>query len=228
MKTDNIAYTDKYIEKFNESCFIFDSKYFIKGERKELSEKYYIITKIYNNNSDGGYKHASITDIFERSGKLIYDFKNIDNEGEFCTLISHKNGNEYVLFRRDLYGHSVLNLSTMEDYHYFPRESFEGQETFIWTDVHYNKLNNILAVGGCIWAHMYDIMLMNLENPMIYNAKQVSAYEKLNADADETKYGDFDFFAWEKESLVLECEDMATEERTKITIEEKEYLMWIK
>jgi hypothetical protein len=63
-------------------------------------------------------------------------------------------------------------------FNYYPAATFKEQtETFIGTDTHYNKNNNVFAVGGCWWACPYDVFLIKINNPMEQFTEIINIHE---------------------------------------------------
>ena len=154
--------------------------------------------------ANGGWPlhmNGSINEIVNGENEVIYRYCGVDDEAAPCTAIAHPDGNTYIFFRRELYGYSVLNLTTMEDFHYAPAESFvAGGETFILCTPHFDTRTRMLAVEGCIWAAPYSVMLMDFAEPM-HQARQVDVNEYLTADSDE--YLPLDFVRWDEDALVV-------------------------
>lgn len=89
--------------------------------------------------------------IKSNSGTTVYEYTIIGEHG-LLKFITHKNGRQYLIFSRELYGYSVMDMTSHEVAHYVPESSFKGGETFIWADVLYCEINNLLVVDGCYWA----------------------------------------------------------------------------
>lgn len=130
-------------------------------------------------------------------------------------MIHHANGEKYLIFRQDLYGYSVLNLETLEDFHYLPEEAFPQEkekfsETFIWTDVSYSSKNNLLAVIGCFWACPSSVILLDFTDPMVAQEKWLDLH--LVVDSTYDLYDDLTFLAWNNDgSLTLQGENNETQ-----------------
>lgn len=167
----NYAYANQYLEhKARMEQLLFTAGCRTDSEYRALGEGFALL--IHNYHYDGHKTGApynlygSINCIFNAEKQEVYSYKCIDDDGIFQKIITHKNGGKYLIFRRDLYGYSVLNLATLQAFHYFPQRSFTGDETFIWCDVHYNVTNNMLAVTGCYWACPFSVALADFSNPM--------------------------------------------------------------
>lgn len=97
----------------------------------------------------------------------------INEDLVFLELIEHQNGKEYLIFRKDLYGYSVMDIESQQTVDFIPKKSFMPlgstvieEETFICCSADYNKHNNLLVVEGCYWACAYDFEFYDLTNPM--------------------------------------------------------------
>ncbi|MDV0447068.1 hypothetical protein MsAg5_09410 [Methanosarcinaceae archaeon Ag5] len=193
---------------------------------RELGSGISILTKDYFYDQDNPkypYNLEGSHNIVYRNGKEIYSFKTVNNSGYFW-LLHHQNGHDYLLFTKDLYGYSVLDLTTLQDFNYFPAGSFPTGETFIWCDIHYNPANNMMAVSGCFWACPSSIVLVDFSNPMAVSP-QVDVNEFINQGYE--RYDDIDFVAWDGLDLILkmngQTEPVQKEERT---IENDTYMVW--
>ncbi|MDR3289610.1 MAG: hypothetical protein LBT22_09300 [Peptococcaceae bacterium] len=141
----NIAHTEEYQSNRKKFEILFSPGY-LEGEKSfELSAGYSAATKNYAGKLGEYNMSVSETVMFDPSGAEAYRFQNMDDAGEFLDLIHHSNGHLYLLFRIDLYGYGVYDLTEKTEFFHVPKEP----ETFIWTDVHYNPGNDMLVVGGC-------------------------------------------------------------------------------
>lgn len=137
------------------------------------------------------------------NGSEVYAANCVNDDCDFFKLIQHSNGKNYLVFRRDLYGYSLLEIETLKDFHYYPvcslgfianEETFE--ETFIWTDVLYNPLNNLMVVFGCYWACPWDLALVDFSEPFEPAENQVCITFKKDI-------GDIEAYSWQKNLLVI-------------------------
>ena len=95
-----------------------------------------IIAKVdvweYNSN----YNHREKAHVLLEKGDLKYECDCFDRhrwDNMFYPL--NMNGNEYLLFRKTLYGFTLLNTDTLtETYDYFPEIVLNGEESFIIVD----------------------------------------------------------------------------------------------
>ena len=231
MDLENVAYSDDYLAYREQYTRVFGPDFFQEEETIILSYKYTLIKRCYFGQFEHYFIRATENDLVNENGEKLYTYRNLNDDAEFCTIINHKNGNQYMVFRSELYGYSVLDLSSLEDFHYFPRESLRrlqgdtsAEETFIWVQVHYNKINNILAVEGCYWACPMSILLIDFSEPMI-SQKSLIEIEEKNPNA-YAKIGDIGFEAWDGTDLVLCSLFYEPEKNKRFIIQECEYLPW--
>lgn len=217
---NNFAYSDKYQSyvKKRENEF-FTDKRFLYQEIKKLDEEYSLEIKTFSrrNLEDENHIYLTAQDItlINNRNEIIFSYRTIDNH-LLNKIIRHSNGRKYLIFCKDLYGYSVLDLSSLEVFDFFPEESFEQEsETFIWCDVFYNPENNIIAIDGCYWACPYSIVLMDFTNPM-QTSVQVDLWEKIK----NVNYNDILFECWENDLLVVKVEKI-------IEFLPNEYMSWL-
>ncbi|MBO4473886.1 MAG: hypothetical protein J5750_03125 [Clostridiales bacterium] len=106
-----------------------------------------------------------------RNEEQIYEWKNTDGNSRMADIIHHANGKTYLVFDEDLYGYSVLDLTTRCCMHYIPEESKrktieEMVETFIWCRCFYDPKTNQMAVDGCYWASPDSLIVLDFSDPM--------------------------------------------------------------
>lgn len=153
-------YRREFAAFFCEDCRALDSG----GERK-LIDGYSVRSDRYKSESPSF--RLSRHCLLDNGGRAVYTWDNINNDGEFFTLITHANGKHYLIFREDLYGYSVLEAETGQTVHYFPDRSWQpGWETFIWTGARYDPQSNLLAVAGCYWACPNGTLLLDFSDPL--------------------------------------------------------------
>lgn len=155
----NIAYTEQYefLLKKYDSIFRPEHRHTYRSEEyiHPLSEEFFIRTCYYEEELDGFHIHASENFLQNYSGRTLYTWRNLNDAAEFSNLICHSNGRHYLIFRRDLYGYSVFELETMQEFHYIPHQAYPAKgekfsETFIWIGVEYDVCTNLLAVEGVL------------------------------------------------------------------------------
>lgn len=151
--------------------------------------------------------HASESVLWDGEGKALYTWRNLNDSGDFCSLIRHQNGSRYLVFRQDLYGYSVLEVETGRDCHYLPLESEpekreDFRETFLWTGAEYHRESGLLAVPGCYWACPTSTVVLDFSRPLVPQERWLELHEVLDPGYD--RYDDLLFDRWDKEKgLVL-------------------------
>ncbi len=149
MNLKNVAYSAEYLEMYNEKLRFICSENFKQDITVGFSPLCYLDEKRYFSVINGCNVWGSEMELKSQGvGHPLYHYLTI-NPPAHLNAFTHSNGQDYFLFHRDLYGYSVLNLHTMEEFHYFPKESFPVGETLIWFQSCYNPVNNMLAVSGC-------------------------------------------------------------------------------
>lgn len=63
------------------------------------------------------WQHLSRCQVLNADGGIIANWQSVYNRSDFYTPIAHQNGKQYLLFRQDLYGYSVLEFG---DWRNFP------------------------------------------------------------------------------------------------------------
>ena len=168
----NVYHTPQY-QDYRQRCgFVFSEAHrsSLPGETQSLAEGYSVRTDYYTGQLD--YQIcAARHSLLDGAGRAVHTWDNLDFDGEFCSLISHANGNHYLIFREDLYGYSVLEVETGETLHYIPEKSWPldgrmGKETFIWTNADYDPKTNLLAVWGCYWACPGSMVVLDFSHPL--------------------------------------------------------------
>ena len=141
-----------------------------------------------------------------RKEAFIFEWRYTGEHDRRASIIHHANGKEYLVFYENLYGYSVLDLTSMKTANYIPRESSihdeRFEETFIWVVPHYDPFNSLLAVEGCIWAAPYSIVVLDFSDPMqIIEAGRWADldYDRLREVYIET-YDEFK--AWTQDALI--------------------------
>lgn len=142
-----------------------------------------------------------------KDGKAIYQhFTDPQHPLRFDKMIRHRNGHRYYAYHTDLYGLSFFDIDTGAHYDYVP-EGYDHDyrqltgESFIITDVHYDPASNMLACGGCYWAGLYEVMVLDFTNPLHYDPRAARLYYDGIFDDDDCDY--VDFLRWEEDCIVL-------------------------
>jgi len=221
----NAAYLDEYKKRWNDCQPLFISNNLEQSKKQCLSAQYSVHINEYNGGVGNSNLHGSECSLVNRDGKTVSEWRSIDNDGEFYKIIGHSNGKEYLIFRQDLYGYSVLDIDSGEKMQFFPSESLNGGETFIWTDVEYNPLNNVLAVSGCYWACPSSTHLFTFDNPMSEHQKFVDLIECFDGGYDV--YDDIHFKKWENSDLHIARFNLETNSKEAAVVTQNEYLIWL-
>lgn len=228
----NIAYTKEYLD-WREDAYrhLFTQKNYKGEERKELGNGFSMLSKDYyyngNENNDPAYPYSynGSENTVYCNNTNVYSFKTINDQSR-CRMFTHKNGHEHLFFKSALYGYSILDLTTRQDYQYFPAASFPAgeTETFIWCEVFYNPINSMAAVEGCYWACPYGVMLADFSEPLS-DCRQLELYDCLEKDFYYNC--GFDFIKWDGTDLILKSagEDEPQQDAFKI-ITSDEYMAW--
>ena len=220
----NAAYTARYQayrEQIEEQLFWPADQVQPEAEVLALSPEYSLRSQDHAGEIAGRDLYGSAHELLDAQGRILYSWHDLDADGEFCQLITHANGQQYLIFRQDLYGYSVLEVQSGRAFHYLPEEAFpedaaDFRETFIWTDVHYDLSSSLLAVTGCYWASPYSVLLLDFTEPL-QEQPWLEVHELL--DPAYEKYDDIDFTAWlPGEGLLLEGYDIQTEKKERLLL----------
>lgn len=190
---------------------------------EELSDGFSVRFQAFSGEIGRFRLHMSENTLFDKDGKVLFLWRNTDDEGEFASLIHHTNGKHYLVFRFHLYGYGVLELESEQDIRYLPLQSFPTErenfeETFIWTAVNYDSQSNLLAVFGCYWACPFSTMILDFSNPLIEQPTERWLDVRSIIDPDYEIYDDIDFAGWENGVLCLKGEGEPHEIR--LTVEQ--------
>ncbi|GHU57678.1 hypothetical protein FACS189444_0150 [Spirochaetia bacterium] len=218
----NIAYSENYINYRDRVINLVFSERNKTDENELINDGLKIISNIYNTVSDDKNYFCNNVKVFIND-KLIHNYFNLYTQLFFCKNIKYKNGKNYLFYKEDLYGYSVLDIETNIVFNYYPKATFENNiETFIGTDIHYNN-GNLFAVGGCIWACPYDTLIIKINNPMEMFSEFISIHQML--DKGYKKYEDIDFIEWEVSNIKLKFEntELYKPQNEIIILKEEEY-----
>lgn len=221
----NVAYTDQYKRRWDEYQPLFIDDYIKQVDEYQLSDKYLIRVQEYSGKVGKWNLCGSECSLVNKNGKSIVNWRSVDNNSDFYQIITHSNGKEYLIFRQDLYGYSILDIASGEIMQFFPEASLNGGETFIWTGVEYNPINNILAVSGCYWACPFSTHLFTFDNPVAEQQKYVDLIECFDGDYDI--YDDVSFVKWDNGDLHITRYVIETKTNEPLVIKQNEYITWI-
>ncbi|MDE6787881.1 MAG: HAD family hydrolase [Ruminococcus sp.] len=218
MSYKNVYGTDGYNKYIEEYMYLFDDKYITDTVVYKLSEGFSLREYIY----DDKVKKCVLTETVENSGKyttkVVYEYKQFyDHACSVGIIMYHSNGHRYFPFHIDLYGISYLDIDTMEVYNYIP----EGYthlhpapmgESFIITDIHYDKESDLIAYDGCYWAAPSDVMVGDFSNPLNFNPHLINLHYIFDP---EYVYDDICFKEWKNGRLYVMC-DSKTEKSVSV------------
>jgi hypothetical protein len=220
MKIDmtNIAYTAEYLDKRTrlEAAFIPENR---KGlESAVLTDGFRLDKQYY----DAGSADAFEGLLFDGDNRLVFRYKSLDDSGDSVPrVITHADGHSYFIFRTDLYGYGIYDMTDKKEFRHIPKAT----ETFIWTEVAYNPKNDILLVDGCYWACPYGVILLDFKNPL-RETKWVDVFWEL--DPGSSRYDDIAFIRWgDNNELVLKALYGQPVKQEEIAIPQEEYGKWL-
>ena len=151
----NVYETKEFQALFEESRYVVQPEYFVEQERYELPDEYSLEVNTYARREGQVLKAQMDKCVLKQGEQVVYEYESIYNHVRpFLEFIEHRNGHRYYPFHIDLYGISYLEMDTGKVYHYVPQGydndwgSFYG-ESFIITDIHYDKETDLIAYGGC-------------------------------------------------------------------------------
>ena len=151
---------------------------------------------------------GSESELLDNEGKVRYAWRNLDTDGEFCSLFRHRNGKHYLIFRTELYGYSVLEVESGQEMHYVPacvhpEEGQKAEEVFIWTGADYDPHTDLLAVTGCIWAYPYSTIVLDFSCPFQPQPPERWLDLRHIVDPHDTRFDDIEFVRWDSDGLLL-------------------------
>lgn len=160
----------------------------------------YKVLYFYYKEEDSGLnagRGGSICHLY-KNDKLVFEWKSLYHNSRISNIIEHSNGHKYLIFTEDLYGYSVLELDTLKNMHYLPKED-PLVESFIWgSDIFYNKNNDLLVVEGCFWGWPVSAIVLDFSKPLeAVDAKDwIDVRSKFNEN-----YDDITFKSWHEEKI---------------------------
>lgn len=210
----NVYNSEKHKALMERQRYVIDDKFLDKTKNYELSDGFSVECFIYRDGEQ--IKNWFLTTAFgeklvlKNANKTIYEYYYFVGQRLliFKEIIHHKNGHRYYAFAVDLYGISFLDVDTLEVYNYIPegyehKEEYMYGESFIITDVHYDKESNLIAYGGCYWAAPYEVMVGDFSDPLDFNPHLISLRDILDP---EYNYEDIDFKEWKHNRLYVSCD----------------------
>ena len=227
----NAAYTDAYKKRWDDCQPLFITDNIAERKEVHLSDRYLLHICEYGGKVGDWNLYGSECSLVDCNSEAISKWHSIDNNGDFYKIIKHSDGKEYLIFRQDLYGYSVLDIESREKMQFFPEKSLNSgadNETFIWTDIEYNPISNVLAVTGCYWACPYNVHLFTFDNPMSENQKFIDLRECFEPiECGYSIYCDVDFVKWENDILHIKSLNTETKIIETVEIEQSKYFKWL-
>ena len=219
MSYRNLYDTEYYKEFIDKQRYVLDEKYFVNKEEITLPDGYSIKSELYQDLNQHRINARLQKCILTKSDKTIYEYLCTYYHGaRFKDFIHHSNGRRYFPFHVDLYGISYLDIDSLEAYHYVPEGyahdfSYPFGESFIVTDIHYDRNTDLIAYGGCYWAGPSDVMVGDFSEPLSFNPRLFDIGKILDPDSEGYE---IDFKQWQDGQLVVTAEG----EEKNISIEE--------
>ena len=216
MSYRNLYSTEDYQKDIDRQRYVLDKQYFAKKEDVVFPDGYSIETMLHQDIANRVILQKCI---LKKSGKKIYEYLCTYNHGvRFKDFILHSNGRRYLPFHVDLYGISYLDIDSLEACYYVPEGYthdffYPCGESFIVTDIHYDKNTDLIAYGGCYWAAPSGVMVGDFSEPLDF-APRLFDISKI-VDPDSEGY-DIDFKQWQDSQLVVAIDG----EEKKISVEE--------
>lgn len=216
MTTDfykNIYNTDEYNKWVAQNAYVEAEKYLTEEEEVTLPDGYSVFSRQYMDMQDYRVLACLVKYELRKDGKCIFEYASIDDHCQvFKEFIKHSNGHTYYPFHIDLYGLSLLDLDTMEVFHYIPKGKEHDNdapygESFIITDIHYDPGTNLVAYGGCYWACPYDVMVGDLSDPMNVDPHLTSIGKMIHKESKEPDWHNIDFAGWNSDGVEVLIDD---------------------
>ena len=135
--------------------------------------------------SDATSYHDMVHITLESYGKK-YEFDCI--EAQSYQKMFHPvsiSGESFLLFRRTLYGFSLINTESFEIYDYFPEKVCNGEESFIVCEA--KSFGNLIIFDGCYWAFPYSFYAYDHQNRLFLDLSKeymVQAEDKMEIQGD--------------------------------------------
>ena len=219
MSYRNLYNTEAYRNTIEGQRYVLDEKYFVRKEEHSLSDGYLAETALYQDITQNTFRARLQRCILKKSGKAIYEYLCTYNHGaRFKDFVHHSNGRRYFPFHVDLYGISYLDIDSLETYHYVPEGythdfSYPCGESFIVTDIHYDKNTDLIAYGGCYWAGPSDVMVGDFSEPLNFDPILFDIGKIMDPESEGYE---IDFKQWQDNRLVVTVEG----EERNISVEE--------
>lgn len=195
---------DTYLESLK---YVLNEAYFTGKEQLDLPEGFALEIETYSTNKAFLQKCT-----IRRNGQDVYEYLCTYRHKPFCEFIYHNNGHRYYPFHINLYGISYIDVDTLEVYNYIP-EGYQHDsdyllgESFIITDIHYDRDSGLIAYGGCYWAGPSNVMVGDFSCLPGCGYPLEDMQDLIDPDYDQ--YDELDFECWDAGKLWLKCEKMS-------------------
>lgn len=147
---------------------------------------------------------------------MTYEFTAVDDhnwENPFYPVTI--SGTDYLCFRKTLYGFTLLNTETFEDFDFFLEKVLDGKESYIIADA--ASFENLIVFDGCYWGAPYVFYIYDHQSKRF-----LDLYETLGLYS----HGDLPSASVFENALVLKCENQGFEPVTlTLTYEELTHLL---
>lgn len=225
MKYRGMSYRNMYdawLKDLEKIKYVESTEYFRDEETTDLSDGYSVNVKSYADIEEKSPQYQIMKASLRRcellkDGVSIFGWADTDNSNPkaFFDIFTHSNGRRYFPFHIDLYGISYLDLGSGEVYYYIPEghqhdAEWTFGESFIVTNVFYDKNTDLIAYEGCYWGGPSDVMVGDFSQPLNYDPHLVSIYEMIDPDGEECC--DVDFGRFEDGRIFVKCD--RSEERS--------------
>jgi len=175
----NIINESRFINEREEAFYYFQEQYRTEDIDVSMSpsNKYKLIIEYYEYKEEFrrySYSKGIITDLNKQTVAVINR-----NYSHFPFLWIEKENKEYLLCGIDYQGYTIVDLQSGQTESYVPEEAYQGLG-FCWAAMYHRKNNNKIAVEGCIWAHEYEIVIYDFENPMQLPYKEITRIRPYN------------------------------------------------
>ena len=163
----NVAFSPEYAQQYEtQSQVLFKEENRISKEEGCFANGYFLRCEAYEGELDGVPRLAAKYSLFTPNHDLILSYDCLDNAHPLCEMITHRNGQEYYIFRRDRFGFSIFNLHTLSEHRYYSEEAFKTGSDFIWCGAEYYPERNTLFVVGHMPDAPFEIYEFDFSDPM--------------------------------------------------------------
>ena len=216
MSHRNVYGTAEYDTYLKSLKYVSNEGYFTGKEQLDLPEGFALEIETYSHTEDTGTYSINVAFLqkctIRRDGQEVYEYLCTYRHKPFCEFIYHSNGHRYYPFHINLYGISYMDVDTLEVYNYIP-EGYQHDsdyllgESFIITDIHYDRESGLIAYGGCYWAGPSNVMVGDFSCLPSCGYPLEDMQNLIDPDYDQ--YDELDFECWNIGKLWLKCEKMS-------------------